>query len=167
MSLEIREWPPGAFEQSTLIARSLLEGSNMNRPKAREHLVTLIARIILQGAPDDADALADQVLAQPELIETVRLSKTQRALLEACDSGKYAYPFDVFVEVFGDRPSELSVGALRFRDTVDRARAGGTVVGIHGDYESPHGSYFLEVYDDQRNPSSDTRVVLEALLPYV
>jgi hypothetical protein len=68
MGIEIQEWPPGAIEPATLIARSSLEATGGDRDAARTQLVTLIATFVMPGAPaKDIDALADQVLAQPEL----------------------------------------------------------------------------------------------------
>ena len=72
MGIEIHEWPPGAFDQATMIARSLLEASRGDVTAAREPLHTMIASMVLPGAShDDVVALSNQVLAQPDITALV------------------------------------------------------------------------------------------------
>jgi hypothetical protein len=155
MGIEVSEWPPGAFEQASLLAQSLLECSHGNHPNARKHLTHLIAAIILLDSPDDAGALSDQVLAQPELSGAV-----QRALLAALESRPGDLVQAIFKEVFGD-----TVGVSRLRDTVERARQGGTRVTVVG--ELWHGDFYLRLYDDSGESLVETRLVVTRLLPYV
>ena len=49
MGIEIHEWPPGAFEQATLIARGLLAASGGEVSEAREPLLALVATMVLRG----------------------------------------------------------------------------------------------------------------------
>ena len=68
MGIEIHEWPPGAFDQATMIARGLLEATRGDVTASREPLRTMIAAMVLPGAShDDVVALTNQVLAQPDI----------------------------------------------------------------------------------------------------
>ena len=174
MGIEIHEWPPGAVERATLIARSLLECSNGSLPMARGHLVTLIVSIVLPNATDkDANALADQVLAQPEFNDNVGLSQTQTTLLAELESGRYTEPFDdplgLFESVFGDEsvgPDGLSAGRQQLLEAVERANRGGSRVEVYGDHAHPYW-LDLELHDEQGNTSYELSDILAELLPYV
>ena len=68
MGIEIHEWPDGAFEHATLLARGLLEASRGDVTAVRKPLQTMIAAMALPGASDDdVVGLTNQVLAQPDI----------------------------------------------------------------------------------------------------
>ena len=72
MGIEIHEWPPGAVEQATLIARSLLTASNGNLATAREQMLTIVAALVLVDRPlGEVTSLTDQVLAEPAIAALV------------------------------------------------------------------------------------------------
>jgi hypothetical protein len=61
------EWPSGAFEQATLIARTLLESPSNSQEATNAQLVKLIAATVIPDDSQDAAYLAEQVLAQPDI----------------------------------------------------------------------------------------------------
>lgn len=57
-------WPPGAFDQATLIARSLLKVGGGEVSEVRVQLVDLVSALFLpRGSERDVAGLVDQVLA--------------------------------------------------------------------------------------------------------
>jgi hypothetical protein len=69
MGIEISEWPAGAVDRAVELARGIPEAQTIDVVTAKRHLIRLIADTILTGCPaHNAAALADQVLARPDLV---------------------------------------------------------------------------------------------------
>ena len=61
-------WPQEWFDKATVIATGLVQAAGGDLDVARGQLLTMIPALVMPGQPDDITAaLADQVLAQPQI----------------------------------------------------------------------------------------------------